>query len=269
LHNPNFKYQKMALKLIPLASGSKGNSTLIMTSKTAILLDAGICYTKLCEDLKSVGLSIGDVEAVIITHEHADHIRALPKLGNRVYAHPFTARAIYEKGCDLKYVVDVDNYEGGFSVGDIEVQPFRIPHDAVYPLAYSFRNGSARCSVATDIGVLTKGVLKNVRESEVVLIEANHDLKMLKAGSYPPRLKARILSDVGHLSNDSAGKLARLLKSDSNVKHLILGHISENNNTEELAFSTVKSALAAQDGEREVSLHIAHQREISEAFDIE
>ncbi len=259
----------MALKLIPLASGSKGNSTLILTEKTAILLDAGICYTKLCEDLRSVGLSIGDVEAVVITHEHADHIRALPKLETAIYAHPLTARAIYERGCELKNVADVDNFEGGFFIGDIEVQPFRIPHDAAYPLAYSFKCGSARCSVATDIGILTKGVLKNVRESEVALVEANHDLEMLRAGSYPPRLKARILSDVGHLSNDSTAKLARLLKSDGKVKHLILGHISENNNTEELAFSTVKRALDAQEGEREISLHIAHQRGISEAFDIE
>ncbi len=258
----------MALKLIPLASGSKGNATLIMSDSSALLVDAGISYARLHDDLEELGLKPSMLDGVVITHEHADHVKALPRLCAecRVFAHPDTAREIYNKQGMLKNVAEVDNYEGGFFVGDIKVEPFRIPHDAVYPLAYSFRVGSARCSVATDIGVPTYGVMRNIKDSEVVLLESNHDVDMLKEGKYPPNLKARILSNKGHLSNDSAAKIAKLLCENSAVKHIILGHISENNNTEEMAFDTVKEAVEGCGGH--IRLHTAHQYVRSEEFDI-
>ena len=258
----------MSLKLVSLASGSKGNATLIFSDRTALLVDAGLACSRISEELEALGLSLSALDGVVITHEHSDHVRGLPKLSNytRVYAHPLTARKMYDKVGDIKNVADVDNYEGGFTVGDIEVTPFRIPHDAEYPMAYSFRVGEARCSVATDIGVPTLGVLRNIKDSSVVLLEANHDVTMLKEGKYPPYLKARILSDRGHLSNDSTARIVSKLSGHSEVRHLLLGHISENNNTEQCAYDTVHSMLEAM-GDDKINLHVATQYKRSEVFE--
>lgn len=258
----------MSLKLVSLASGSNGNATLIFSENTALLVDAGITFSRLCDELKAFGLSPSSLDGVVITHEHSDHVKAVPKLSSytRVYSHPLTVKKIYEKVGDIKNVADVDNYEGGFTVGDIEVAPFRIPHDAEYPLAYSFRVGEARCSVATDIGVPTLGVLRNIKDSSVVLLESNHDVNMLKEGKYPPYLKARILSDKGHLSNDSTARIVSKLSGHSEVRQLILGHISENNNTEQCAYDTVHSMLEAL-GDDKINLHVATQYKRSEVFE--
>lgn len=258
----------MSLKLVSLTSGSKGNCTLVFSNTTAILVDAGLSYTRLCAELKDFGLTPDMIDGVVITHEHSDHICGLPKLAphTKVYAHPLTQRAIFQRTGGLKNVCDVDDFEGGFDVGDVKVLPFRIPHDAAYPLAYSFECGNARCSVATDIGMPTRGVLRNIKDSEVVLLEANHDLEMLKNGKYPPNLKARILSNTGHLSNDATAVIAKHLCEGSEVQNLILGHISENNNTEQLAFDTVERTL--KEWNSDIELSVAHQSRRSEVFEI-
>lgn len=259
----------MSLKLVSLASGSKGNATLIYSEKTALLVDAGISYSRIKEGLLQFGLTPELLDGVVVTHEHTDHVKGLSKLCEccKVYAHPFTAREIYMRQGAIKNVVDVDNFENGFVIGDIKVEPFRIPHDAVYPLAYSFECNCERCSVATDIGVPTHGVLRNIKDSKVVLLEANHDLAMLKEGKYPPQLKARIISDRGHLSNDATARIVQHLSGHSSVKQLILGHISENNNTEQCAYDTVKSMLDSL-GDGSISLHLAHQNAIGEVFEV-
>lgn len=151
----------MSLKLVSLASGSKGNSTLILSNSTAILVDAGVSYTRIASELVPFGLKPSDIDGVVVTHEHSDHIAGLCKLSpyTKVYAHPLTAMAMCQK-YDIKNVVSNDDYESGFKIGDISVEPFRIPHDAAYPLAYTFDCQGARCSVATDIGVPTRGVVK-------------------------------------------------------------------------------------------------------------
>lgn len=259
----------MSLKLVSLASGSKGNAALILSDRTAVLVDAGVSFSRIQRGLRDFGLSPSSLDGVIVTHEHSDHVKGLPMLSEccRVYVHPLTAKEIYYRVGDIKNVENVDDYEGGFTVGDIEVEPFRIPHDAAYPLGYSFRVGSARCSVATDIGVPTHGLLRNIKDSSVVLLEANHDVTMLREGKYPPYLKARILSDRGHLSNDSTARIAVRLSGDSEVKHILLGHISENNNTERCAYEAVRAALDAC-GDEEINLHIAAQNMRSEVFEI-
>ena len=210
----------MSLTFVSLASGSKGNSTLIISNTTAILVDAGISYTSLVTALREFGLTPSRLDGVVITHEHGDHIRATQRLSEdaKMYIHPLTARAMYEKYGAVKNIAGVDDFENGFSIGDINVEPFRIPHDAAYPLAYSFECGGARCSVATDIGVPTVGVLKNIKDSSLVLLEANHDIEMLKNGKYPYPLKQRILSNNGHLSNDAAAKIVGLLSQDREAR---------------------------------------------------
>lgn len=259
----------MSLKLVSIASGSKGNATLIFSDTTAILVDAGISYTRLNKELRDFGLSVDMLDGVVITHEHSDHIQGLPRISKecKVYAHPLTARRIYERQHIINNLADVDNYEGGFSIGDIEINPFRVPHDAVYPMAYTFVCGNARASVATDIGIPTHGVMRNIRDSEVVLLEANHDIDMLQRGNYPFPIKSRILSDRGHLSNESAARIAQLLTSDSAVHRIVLGHISENNNTEPLAYTTVKNKLEECQCS-EIELYLAHQDRRSEVFEI-
>lgn len=258
----------MSLKLVSLASGSKGNATLVLSDSVAILVDAGISYTRVEQELKIFGLTPSMLDGVVLTHEHDDHIRAIPKLAEvtKIYAHPLTARAVAAKQGYIKNVADVVDYEGGFEIGDIKVIPFRVPHDAAYPLGYSFECGYMRCSVATDIGVPTRGLLKNIRESGVVLLEANHDVNMLLNGRYPQNLKARILSNNGHLSNDAAALVAKHLAAESEVGTLVLGHISENNNTEKLAFDTVEEALKSANSD--IELFVAHQGRRSEVFEL-
>ncbi len=259
----------MSLKLVSFASGSKGNATLIFSDSAAVLVDAGISYSRIKEELKSFGLAPNKLDGVVITHEHSDHISGLARLSNecKVYAHPLTQRAIYQRVGEVKNFVDVDDFENGFFIGDIEVEPFRIPHDAAYPLGFSFKAGHARCSVATDIGVPTFGILKNICESEVVLLESNHDVDMLKRGSYPERLKERILSNNGHLSNDATARIIARLSGKSDVRTLLLGHISENNNTEQLAYQTAKRALEGCN-DSYIELSLAHQGRRSEVFEI-
>lgn len=257
----------MSLKLVSLASGSKGNATLIMSNTTAILVDAGVSCRRIAQELAPFGLTPKMIDGIVITHEHSDHIKGLEKLCEytKIYAHPFTMRAICDR-MNIKNAVDIADFECGFTIGDIGVFPFRIPHDAAYPMGYTFECQGARCSVATDIGVPTRGIIRNIKDSQVVLLESNHDLAMLKNGVYPQYLKDRILSDKGHLSNVATARIATILSSDSCVKQLLLGHISENNNTEQLAYDTVNNALKECDSD--IELYIAHQSMRSEVFEI-
>lgn len=259
----------MSLRIASLASGSKGNATLVLSDSTAILVDAGVCFTRIRKELSRFGLTPSSLDGVVVTHEHSDHIAALPILGRYapVYAHPLTARAIAERQGEVRGYREHDYYESGFTVGDIEVIPFRIPHDAAYPLGYTFRLSSGQqVSVATDIGRPTVGVLNNIKDSEVVLLEANHDVEMLKKGSYPERLKRRILGDGGHLSNDMTAVFAEHLVGSA-VRTLILGHLSQNNNLPELALGTVGDRLRRR-GCTDIALSVASQDAAGEVFEV-
>ena len=256
----------MSLKIVSLASGSDGNCSLIYSDNTAILCDAGIAITRIKNGLQSVGFCLENISGVVITHEHSDHICALPRLNRTVplYAHPLTAKAIYDRQKDLFNYKRVDFYENGFYIGDIEVIPFRISHDAVYPLGYTFRCGNSRISVATDMGVVAGNVFNNIKDSQIVLLESNYDEEMLKNGPYDQRLKARISSNKGHLSNVMAGQMAVRL-ADGCLKTLILGHLSEKNNTPEIALDTVKKCLG--DKCDKIVIEVALHKEKSRIFE--
>ena len=259
----------MSISIVWLASGSKGNATLVFSDTTAILVDAGVSYSRLNAALRQLGLSTAKLDGVVVTHEHTDHIAALPRVGKetKVYAHPSTAQEILRRQGELNGYCEVDFYEGGFTVGDIEVIPFRIPHDAVYPLGYSFRvKGGAQVSVATDMGKPTVGVYNNIRGSEAVLIEANHDVAMLRSGPYPENLKRRILGDNGHLSNDMTALFAERL-TGSAVRTMLLGHLSENNNLPELALGAVKGRLDARRCD-DIAVAVAYQYVASEVYEV-
>lgn len=259
----------MSLKLVSLSSGSKGNATLIMSDTTTILVDCGISMRRLIDELRVFGLTPANLDGVVITHEHADHIRCIDKLSLYcdIYAHPLTMQAIEHRCGEIDSKKIVDNYELGFEIGDIRVEPFRIPHDAVYPLAYNFILGDKRCSIATDIGEPTMGVYRNIKNSQIVLLESNYDYNMLKEGKYPPHLKQRILSNKGHLSNENTARLIeKLCMNDCCISKLILGHISENNNTEKLAYDSAYRVLEGMNSD--IELYIAHQNAMSEVLEI-
>ena len=258
----------MSLKIMSIASGSHGNCTYISSETTHILVDAGVNLKRISDALKTIGVGITDLSGVVVTHEHDDHISGLSALSNagvKVYAHERVMPHIARRIGPIPFE-NVDFFDAGFEIGDIAVYPFRIPHDTVYPLAYTFVSGGARVSVATDIGHITEGILSNLKGSQVVLLEANHDVEMLMKGSYTQRLKTRISGANGHISNDCAANVATVL-AHSGLKTLILGHMSEENNCPELAFSTVLSALDANGFSDKVRVELAYQNKCGEYVD--
>ena len=237
------------MKLCSLRSGSKGNAVLVYTDRTKILVDCGISGKALGGCLSEAGISPDELSAVVVTHEHSDHIKGVGVLMRRyglpAYANSETWAAMVD---DLGKLNDenIRIFKGTepFEIGDIGVCPFDIPHDAAHPVGYSFQSGGEKVSVATDIGELTEGIFRAVRGSGTVLLEANHDVNMLEIGSYPWPLKRRIRGNLGHLSNDEAGKAAEWL-TKLGTRQIILGHLSEENNYPGIALKTVSNALEA------------------------
>ncbi|MEG2454265.1 MAG: MBL fold metallo-hydrolase [Clostridia bacterium] len=259
----------MALKLLTIASGSRGNCTYIASENTRLLVDAGVGIRRIIEALNTINVKVNDINGVLITHEHSDHISGLGALAERdipVYAHERAYAAISRRVGGIAFE-SVDFFDAGFKIGDILVRPFRIPHDCCYPLGYSFENDGVKISIATDIGHITEGLINNLIGSNILLLEANHDLEMLLKGSYQPALKQRIQGANGHLSNDSAAIIIKKLVN-CGLKRVILGHLSEENNYPELAFSTVVEALRG-DGViegRDIFVDVALQNKIGELF---
>lgn len=258
----------MSLSLVSLASGSTGNSTLIMSENASILVDVGISYKRIKDELQEFGISTKEINGVIITHEHRDHIEALPLISKdcEIYAHPQAVNEILTKKVNSKFYLeedcfaDVDNFMDGFNIGDIFVRPFYVSHDAVAPVAYTFECDDRKISIVTDTGTFTKEMFDYIKESEIVLIEANHDIKMLKNGSYSYFLKERILSSQGHMSNYLCAKVVNKLIENGKVKKILLGHLSKENNTPELAYKTVSEVIKNS----EVELYLTYPDRKSE-----
>lgn len=236
---------KISLYLSILASGSSGNSILVGTDKHKILVDAGLSGKRITERLEQIGVNGEEIDAILITHEHVDHIRGVGILSRRfnipIYANDKTWAAaasnlgkVTEENCRV--------FDGSFSLGTMDIQPFSIPHDAAAPVGYVIRNGKDQVGVATDMGHVTPEVLQALKGVGHVVLESNHDLEMLKIGPYPWSLKKRILSEHGHLSNDDAGACAVKL-AESCTPCIYLAHLSKDNNVPELAHLTVKNTL--------------------------
>ncbi len=236
------------MKLHPLKSGSKGNSCLVYTDKTKILVDCGISGKAVRSAMARVGISPEELDGIVVTHEHSDHIKGIGVMMRRygipVYANSVTWAAIMTNDLGRLNNEHIKIFKGTepFSIGDIDIRPFRIPHDAAYPVGYRFDDGKDAGAVATDMGTLTEEVMRAIAGCKTVLLESNHDIGMLEVGKYPYPLKQRIRGALGHLSNDDAGKGAELLVK-MGAENIILGHLSEENNYPALAFETVKTAL--------------------------
>ena len=239
------------MELISLKSGSRGNSALVVSEKTKILIDCGISGKTAEKSLGQLDINPAEIDAIVVTHEHIDHILGVGVMMRRyktpVFANADTWNAMLPQigKIDESLIREFKCYED-FEIGDIGVAPFPIPHDAANPVGYSFLNDGEKVSVATDVGELKKEMFLALRGSDTVLLEANHDVNMLEMGSYPMPLKRRIRGNLGHLSNDDAGKAAEFLVR-LGTENIILGHLSEENNYPRLALETVVCALNEAD----------------------
>lgn len=235
------------MRLCSLYSGSSGNAIFVGTGKTKLLVEAGLSGKKIAEALCSIGESPSEISAVLVSHEHTDHIRGAGILSRRydlpIYASEGTWKAMeHVIGPVLECNKRIFSSYAPFEIGDITITPFPIPHDANEPVGYSFSSAGKKVTIATDIGHISMDLLRNFEDSDLLLLESNHDLEMLKMGPYPWPLKQRIASRHGHLSNDAAGEVVAYM-AERGTKKFLLGHLSKENNFPELAYQTVYSVL--------------------------
>ena len=263
------------MRFCNIASGSSGNCTYIGDEETHLIVDAGISGKRIEAGLNDLELTTKDVTGVLITHEHTDHIGGLPilakKSGIPIYATEGTIDAIsmmpkYAGIPDSLFNVVKADQE--FSIGGFEILPVAISHDAAEPVAYRFENSGRRASIATDLGVYDEHIVECMKDSDILMLEANHDVHMLEVGPYPYPLKRRILGEKGHLSNDLCGRLLTELISDR-LQQVILGHLSKDNNMEELAYETVRLEVTMSDDNYrwgDFPVCIARRNERTECF---
>ena len=258
------------------ASGSSGNCVYIGSETTHILIDTGISRKKTMECLQNLGLSLADLSAIFITHEHSDHIGGLPMIEKTrpipVYASKGTIRALLKMpqfaNTDAEVFHEIEA-DGKVRVGDLLISPMKIKHDAADPFAYRVWYGQQKVSVCTDLGCFDAYTVECLKHSDVLLLEANHDVRMLQLGHYPYPLKQRILGDFGHLSNDSCAKLLSEVL-DSHMQAVFLGHLSKDNNMPEIAYETVRLSMLSGDGiyrEKQFPLYVAKRDVPSELIE--
>lgn len=231
-----------------LYSGSSGNSIFVSSGKTNILIDAGLPGKKIDEALKSIDKDPSSIDGIFITHEHSDHIKGVGILSRKydipIYANDKTWSAMEASLGKIKeHNIKIMDRRSVVQIGDLDVKSFVIPHDAIAPVGYTISNNDKKVSVATDFGTFTDEIYNNIKDSKVILLESNHDVNMLKYGPYPYTLKRRILSEIGHLSNEDCGKAIIDIAKCGEGKNILLGHLSKTNNNPDLAFQTALSAI--------------------------
>jgi phosphoribosyl 1,2-cyclic phosphodiesterase len=291
---------RISFRISILASGSTGNSTLLETSSTTLLIDAGLGKKEMLRRFEALGRARPErVDAILVTHEHSDHSTGLAQMAREfncpAYLTEPTHREIvkmfaaedpekparlaggpaYRRGSpdgkpsrkpSRKAQIDrVEYIRAGerFEIGDIEISPFAIPHDAADPVGYAFRTNGTKVALVTDLGYMPELVKHHLREADFLILESNHDLDMLKVGPYPWYIKQRVMSRTGHLSNSVVSDfLSDSEVFDGRARHLVLAHLSEQNNTPDIAQICAEQALSSRPSEFAFrgSLHIASQR---------
>lgn len=236
------------IKFCSLYSGSTGNSLLVQSEKTNILVDAGVSGKKIVEALESSSIDVSSISGILVTHEHTDHIKSIGTLSKKynipVYANQETWDAMpKEKEKIAEENQKVFSISKPFSINDLDITAFSIPHDAANPCGYNFFNKNTKISVATDLGHVTPDIIHSLENSKFVLLESNYDPEVLRCSSYPYHLKTRINGPMGHLSNYFAGDVISNLMG-SGLQAAMLGHLSKENNFPELAYRTVVEQIA-------------------------
>jgi len=248
------------LRFAMLGSGSRGNALVVSCGSTHVLIDCGFSIRETERRLARIGLEAGTLAAIVITHEHNDHASGAPALARRhripLWLTPGTAAALGGAVLNDKLVVQHFGGDQRFAIGDLELAPYTVPHDAREPCQFVFSNGDRRLGLLTDAGHITTHIEGRLRDCDALVLECNHDRDMLADSDYPASLKARIAGPHGHLDNDAAAALLAGLDG-GRLQHVVAAHLSEKNNTPWLARSTLGSALggvperveiASQDG---------------------
>ena len=265
------------MELCSIASGSSGNCIYAGTDDCHVLIDAGISGKRIEAGLNEIGYKTSEMDGILITHEHMDHIKGLGVVARRhgipMYATKGTIDAIMEN----RSVGEIDGSlfrvirpEVPFRIGDMTVQPISTSHDAADPVAYRFSYGRQKIGVVTDLGTYNDYTVECLKGMDALLLEANHDVNMLQVGPYPYPLKQRILGDRGHLSNENSGRLLCRLLHD-NLKHIVLGHLSKENNIPQLAYETVRLEINQADNPYRAGdfpIQVARRSEVSQVIEI-
>ena len=265
------------MRLCSIASGSSGNCIYVGSEATHLLVDVGISGKRTELGLNSLGLSARDLDGILITHEHADHINGLGviarKYGVPIYATPGTIEAILTGGgvgkIDSSLFHEVKE-DVKLTIKDLTVNPMRISHDAAQPVAYRISYGNKKVGICTDLGVYNDYTVECLKGMDAVLLEANHDVNMLQVGPYPYYLKQRILGDRGHLSNENSGRLLSRILQDG-MQNIILGHLSKENNLPELAYEAVRMEITMGDNPynaNDFRIQVAARDEVSQVVNI-
>lgn len=237
------------LNFCSLYSGSSGNSLFVETTNTKLLIDAGVSSKKIEKALFDIDVNPSSLDGILITHEHTDHVQGLGTFSKKFDLPVFVNQETLDAMPKQRDKIDSNNIKtfkvsDKFSIGDLDIKPFSIPHDATNPCGFNIWKDDKKISIATDIGHMTNDILKQLEESLFIMLEANYDPEVLRCSSYPFTLKSRIAGPIGHLSNEMAGKtISYLLKSG--LKNAMLGHLSKESNFPELAYQTVMDELIA------------------------
>lgn len=261
------------MKFCSLYSGSTGNSLFVQGNETKLLIDSGVSAKKIVEGLDSINVDIQDINAILITHEHIDHIRSAGTIAKKynipIYANLGTWNGIENEKTVIK-IEERKYFKIGekFEIGELKIMPFSTSHDAMDSCGFSIEYDNSKISVATDLGEVTKEVMNNLKQSKFVLLEANYEPEVLRACSYPYSIKTRIAGIKGHLSNSEAGNTISKLVN-SGLQNVMLGHLSKESNFPELAYNSVLNELT-QNGIhiKDIELNVAKRLEPSKIVNI-
>lgn len=234
------------MRFASLGSGSKGNATLVQGGGSLLMIDCGFSLRETTRRLARLGLEPAQLDAILVTHEHTDHCSGVARLSRQYRIPVYLTHGTSRSGrCDGSHELRTFNCGERFTLGDLQVDTVAVPHDAAEPCQYRLTMGDRRLGVLTDLGSITPHVVDSFSDCQGLLLEFNHDLALLHAGDYPPALKRRVGGDWGHLNNDQAAALLQQIGADS-LRHLVVAHVSENNNCREkaeLALRTVFDSL--------------------------
>jgi phosphoribosyl 1,2-cyclic phosphodiesterase len=262
------------IRFCSLYSGSSGNCIFIGSEHTKILIDAGLSAKRIIAALCSISVNPSELSAILVSHEHSDHTRGVGILSRKfnipIYANEGTWQGM-EREIGPVRVENKQLFSTGaeFVLQDVCIKPFTIPHDANDPVGFNFFIGNKKVTTATDIGHMNMELLNCLLMSDMILLESNHDIEMLRIGPYPWNLKKRILGDHGHLSNEMAGKVVAYM-AEKGTKNFLLGHLSRENNFPELAYQTVYNALLEKkiNAGTDIYLEVALRDRVSKVIEI-